>query len=111
MLNRKWKGWCEVISDVFKRKGLYEYEWHDESKWFDRKAKTLIDIQVRRLVMLMRSIELDGVMGFLDIENAVIDAFEKAERLYYGMPEEEFAQIIEREVSNGKARRRSKANR
>ena len=100
-----------MISDVLKRKGLYEYEWGGEKKWFDPRAKEYIDVQVRRLVMLMRSIELDGVMGFLDIENAVIDAFEKAERLYYGMPEEEFAQVIEREVSNGKARRRSKANR
>lgn len=99
-----------MLSDVLKNKGLHEYPWSDEAKWFDPKAKAMIDIQVRRLVMLMRSIELDGVMGFLDIEMAVIDAFEKAEHLYYGMSKEEFARLVGKEVANEQARRRSKSN-
>lgn len=99
-----------MVSKVLRNKSLHNIEWGNEAKWFVPKAKALIDIQVRRLVMLMRSIELDGVMGFLDVENAVIDAFEKAENLYYGMSSEEFSQLVDKEVANEQTRRRSKSN-
>ena len=99
-----------MISITLKNRPLHDIEWTNESMWFDRKAKAMIDVQVRRLVMLMRSIELDGKMGWLNIEDAVLDAFEKAERLYYGMSEEDFAALVEREVVNEEARRRSKDN-
>ena len=95
-----------MVSDTLRNKRLHDIDWEDEKKWFNAKATTMIDVQVRRLVMLMRSIELDGVMGFLDIENAVIQAFENAEHLYYGMSEDEFSELLGKEVANEKARSR-----
>jgi len=95
--NQQWKGWCEMVSKALGNKRLFASP--------NKRAKALIDIQVRRLVMLMRSIELDGVMGRDDTELAVIDAFEKAERLYYGMSEDEFASIIDIERGNANARK------
>ena len=74
-------------------------------------AKAMIDTLCRTLVMTMRSIEEDGLMDRFDIEKCVIACMGNAEYLYYGIPKEEFAQILEREVSNEQARRRSKVNR
>ena len=74
-------------------------------------AKALIDKLCRLLVMTMRSIELDGLMDWFDIEKCVIACMANAEYLYYGIEKEEFAQLVEREVANEKARRRSKVNR
>ena len=77
----------------------------------DPTAKSMIDTLCRTLVMTMRSIEEDGLMERFDIEKCVISCLGNAEYLYYGIPKEEFAQIVDREVANEKARRRSKVNR
>ena len=77
----------------------------------DPTAKEMIDKLCRLLAMTMRSIELDGLMDWFDIEKCVITCLGNAEYLYYGIPEDEFRQILEREVANEKARRRSKTNR
>lgn len=77
----------------------------------DARAKEMIDAICRTLVMTMRSIEEDGLMSRFDIELLVINCLGNAEYLYYGIPKEEFEQIVEREVANEKARRRCKNNR
>ena len=68
------------------------------------RAKAMIDVQCRKLAMLMRSIELDGVMDRFDIECCVIDCLGNAEYLYYGIPEDEFASIVKMERGNENAR-------
>lgn len=77
----------------------------------DPTAKAMIDNLCRNLAMTMRCIELDGLMTQFDIEKMVVACLGNAEYLYYGIPVEEFEQIVEREVANEKARRRSKVNR
>ena len=71
-------------------------------------AKAMIDKLCRLLVMTMRSIELDGLMERCDIEKCVIACLGNAECLYYGIGKDEFAQLVEREVANEEARKRSK---
>jgi len=74
----------------------------------DPAAKAIIDLYCRRLVMTMRSIELDGIMERSNIEKCVIACLTNAEALYYSLTKEEFESLLEREVANEKARRRSK---
>ena len=72
----------------------------------DPQAKAMIDVQCRRLAMLMRSIELDGAMDRFDIECCVIDCLGKAEYLYYGISEDEFKSIVDMERGNADARKK-----
>ena len=94
----------KLLENRYVLKHPFEFESNPE-------AKAMIDKLCRLLVLTMRSIELDGLMDFFDIEKCVLTCLGNAEYLYYGIPEEEFAQILEREVANEQARRRSKANR
>lgn len=93
----------KLLENRYVLKHPFEYKSEPE-------AKAMIDKLCRLLVMTMRSIELDGLMDWFDIEKCVIACLGNAEYLYYGIPEAEFAQILEREVSNEQARRRSKSN-
>ena len=95
----------KLLENRYVLKHPFEYKSEPE-------AKAMIDKLCRLLVMTMRSIELDGLMDWFDIEKCVIACMGNAEYLYYGLYEdkEAFAQLVEREVANEQARRRSKSN-
>lgn len=96
-----------MVHKLLENKVVFEHPFRYKS---EPKAKAAIDKLCRLLVMTMRSIELDGLMDDFDIQKCVIACMANAEYLYYGLPKEEFAQIIDREVSNEQARRRSKSS-
>ena len=102
-MRRQQKGWCVMISKKLKERPLYE--WH-EDKLFNKDAVAVIDKAARRLVLVMRSLEAEGVMTSEDIEDCVIRAMEKAEFLYYGMSKAELMQIVDKEINNDNGRKK-----
>ena len=81
------------------------YEWREDKK-FDRDAEAVIDKAVRRLVLVMRSMEVKGGMSREDVEDCVIRAMEKAEWLYYGLDELELMSVIDKEIANDNGRKK-----
>lgn len=73
---------------------------------FDAEGKALINKVVRKLVLLMRSLEVHGIMTREQIEDCVLTAFENAEYLYYGLGEHELMMIVDKEIANDKGRKR-----
>lgn len=73
---------------------------------FDAEGKALINKAVRKLVLLMRSLEVHGIMTREQIEDCVLTAFENAEYLYYGLGERELMMIVDKEIANDKGRKR-----
>ena len=96
-----------MVHKLLENRIVFEHPFRYKS---EPTAKAVIDKLCRLLVMTMRSIELDGLMDWFDIEKCVIACMANAEYLYYGIPKEEFKQIIDMEVANEQARRRSKSN-
>jgi len=94
-----------MVHDLLQNRVILERSFDYEC---DPTAKAFIDLHCRRLVMTMRCIELDGMMERSDIEKCVIACLTNAEALYYSLTKEEFGALLEREVANEKARRRSK---
>ena len=96
-----------MVHKLLENRIVFEHPFRYKS---EPTAKAVIDKLCRLLVMTMRSIELDGLMDWFYIEKCVIACMANAEYLYYGIPKEEFKQIIDMEVANEQARRRSKSN-
>lgn len=92
-----------MIAEQLAKRTLYE--WRADKK-FDRDANAVIDKAVRRLVLVMRSLEVEGVMSREDIEDCIIRAMEKAEWLYYGLDELELMQIVDKEIANDNGRKK-----
>lgn len=98
-----------MVHDRLQNRDVYKQAFDDGSKWypdkrFNQDAKDIIDKCVRRLVLAIKSIEMDGVETREDIEDYVIRAFEQAEYLYYGLSELELMTILDMEKKNDKAR-------
>ena len=94
-----------MVSEKLKLRVVYKDRWEtDAERRHDTQGKALINRAVRRLVLLMRGLELHGVMTPAQIENCVIHAFETAEYLYYGLSEHELMAVVDREVANDKGR-------
>ena len=74
---------------------------------YDAEGKALIFKAVRKLVLLMRSLEVYEIMTREEIEDCVLTAFEKAEYLYYGLGEHELMVITDKEIANDKGRKRN----
>ena len=75
---------------------------------FDAEGKALINKVVRKLVLLMGSLEVHGIMTREQIEDCVLTAFENAEYLYYGLGEHELMMIVDKEIANDKGRKRNR---
>ena len=92
---------------------LNKREVFGKTQWFsgetyDKTSELAINKQVRKLVLLMRCVEESGRMPMDKTERCVIRAFEKAEMLYYGLTTEELKDLIGKEESNAKGRKRNK---
>lgn len=97
-----------MVSEKLKLRIVYKDRWEtDAERRHDTQGKALINRAVRRLVLLMRGLELHGVMTREQIENCVIHAFETAEYLYYGLSEHELMAVVDREVENDQRRKRN----
>lgn len=70
-------------------------------------GKALINIVVRKLVLLMRSLEVYGVMTREQVEDCVLNAIENAEFQYYGLGQYELMAVTDREIANDKGRKRN----
>ena len=81
------------------------YEWRPDKK-FDKDAEAVIDKAVRKLALVMISLEVKNVMSPEDIEDCVINAMGKAEWLYRGLDEDELMLVIDKEIANDNARKR-----
>ena len=81
------------------------FSWREDTDSLTSEEQALIDRAVRKLVLLMKAYEAHGVARRDVIEEAVIDAFEKAEYMYYALSEHEIMQVIEWESRNEKGRR------
>ena len=92
-----------MIAEQLAKRTLYE--WRPDKK-FDRDAEAVIDKAVRRLVLVMRSMEVKGGMSREDVEDFVIRAMEKAEWLYYGLDELELMSVIDKEIANDNGRKK-----
>lgn len=98
-----------MISEKLKARVLYKDRWEtDAERRHDAEGKALIHRAVRKLVLLMRSLEVHGIMTREQIENCVIHAFEQAEYLYYGLSEHELMMIVDKEIANDKGRKRNR---
>ena len=78
--------------------------WFADEK-FDKTSELAINKQVRKVVLLMKCIE---EMPMDKTERCVIRAFEKAEMLYYGLTKHELMELVGREESNDKGRKRNR---
>lgn len=97
-----------MISEKLKERPVYKERWEtDHERKHDTQGKALINKEVRKLVLLMRSLEVHGLMTREQIENCVLEAFENAEYLYYGLGEHELMMIVDKEIANDKGRRRN----
>lgn len=97
-----------MISEKLKERPVYKERWEtDHERKHDTQGKALINKEVRKLVLLMRGLEVNGVMTREQIENCTLKAFEHAEYLYYGLGEHELMSVVEREIANDKGRRRN----
>ena len=92
-----------MLSKKLKERPLYE--WHGD-KLFDMDAEAVIDKAVRKLVLVMRSMEVKGGMSREDVEDCVIRAMEKAEWLYYGLNELELMSVVDKEIANDAGRKK-----
>ncbi len=107
-MSQRQKGVQRMISEKLRVRVVYKDRFEtDAERRHDAQGKALINRAVRKLVLLMRGLELHGVMTREQIENCVIRAFETAEYLYYGLSEHELMAVIDREVANDKGRKRS----
>lgn len=96
-----------MISERLRERPIYkDGNKSDSDSRYDREGKALIDKEVRKLVLLMRGLEVNGVMNRDQIENCVLHAFEHAEYLYYGLGEHELMMVVDKEISNDKGRKR-----
>lgn len=86
-----------MISEKLEARVIYKRK-HD--KKFDPEVKAIIDKAVRKLVLVMRGLEVGGTMKREDIEDCVIRSFEQAEYLYYALDEHELLNVMEREIAN-----------
>ena len=75
------------------------YEWRPDKK-FDREITDPINKAMRKLVLVMRLLEVRDGLNRTDVEDLVINALEKAEYLYYGLEEHELMQIAGKEKNN-----------
>ncbi len=71
---------------------------------YDKEGKALINRIVRKLVLLMKSLEAYDIMTREQIEDCVLSAFESAEYLYYALGEHE---LMLGEIVNGKRHKRN----
>ena len=78
--------------------------WQDES--FNKEADALIRREVRRLVLVMRGIELDGVEPRDKIERNVLQALTVAESLYGGLDKGGLNVMMDMEIENVKRSKR-----
>lgn len=92
-----------MIAEQLAKRTLYE--WREDKK-FGRDAEAIIDKAVRKLVLVMRSMEVKGGMSRVDVEDCVIRAMEKAEWLYYGLNELELMSVIDKEIANDNGRKK-----
>ena len=60
------------------------YEWRPD-KSFDRETTDAVNTAMRKLVLVMRLLEVRDGLSRTDVEDLVINALEKAEYLYYGL--------------------------
>ena len=91
---------------------LSNREVFPKANWFsgeryDKTSELAINKQVRKLVLLMRCIEESGRMPLDKTERCVIRAFENAEMLYYGLSRHELMELVGKEQSNDKGRKRN----
>lgn len=91
-----------MLSDRLKARAVYKER---KSGRYDPQITAVITKVVRKLILVMSSIEAHGLMPREDIENCVIDAIEKAEYLYYGLKEHDLMQLVEMEIKNDKGRK------
>lgn len=103
-MSQRQKGVQRMISEKLKYRLVYVER---PASRFDAEGKALINKAVRKLVLLMRSLEVHGLMTREQIENCVLEAFENAEYLYYGLGEHELMMIVDKEIANDKGRRRN----
>ena len=92
-----------MISEKLKYRLVYVER---PKEYHDKESKALINRLVRKLVLLMRSLEVHGVMTRGQIEDCVLTAFENAEYLYYGLGEHELMTIVDKEIANDKGRKK-----
>jgi hypothetical protein len=79
------------------------YEWRPD-KSFDRETIDAVNKAMRKLVLVMRLLEVRDGLSRTDVEDLVISALEKAEYLYYGLEEHELMQIAGKEKDNDNVR-------
>lgn len=94
-----------MISERLNARGVYEER---VKKAFDAEAFRVINAAVRKVVLVMASLEKHGVMSREDIEDAVIASFEQSEYLMYGLSEHELMKVVDWEINNDRARRESR---
>lgn len=81
--------------------------WFADEK-YDKTSELAINKQVRKVVLLMKCIEESGRMPLDKTERCVIRAFKKAEMLYYGLSKHELMELVGKEESNDKGRKRNR---
>ena len=100
-MSRQQKGRCVMLSERLANRTLYE--WRPD-KTFDREITDRVNKAMRKLVLVMRTLEVRDGMSRTDVEDLVINALEKAEYLYYGLEEHELMQIAGKEKNNDEVR-------
>lgn len=106
-MSRQQKGRCVMLSERLANRTLYE--WRPDKK-FDREVTDPISKAMRKLVLVMRLLEVRDGMSRSDVEDLVINALEKAEYLYYGLEEHELMQIAGKEKNNDNVREKHLKN-
>jgi hypothetical protein len=90
-----------MLSERLKDRTLYEPR---SEKAFDRATTDVINKAMRKLVLVMRLLEVRDGMSRSDVEDMVVSALEKAEYLYYGLEEHELLEIAGKEKANDERR-------
>lgn len=90
-----------MLSERLAKRTLYE--WRPD-KQFDREITDRVNKAMRKLVLVMRMLEVRDGLSRTDVEDLVINALEKAEYLYYGLEEHELMQIAGKEKNNDEVR-------
>lgn len=90
-----------MLSERLAKRTLYE--WRPD-KTFDREITDRVNKAMRKLVLVMRMLEVRDGLSRTDVEDLVINALEKAEYLYYGLEEHELMQIAGKEKNNDEVR-------
>ena len=84
-------------------RGRELHEWRADIQ-ADQKTVDVVNKAMRKLVLVMRLLEVRDGMSRSEVEDLVIGALEKAEYLYYGLEEHELMEIAGKEKRNDEVR-------